>query len=98
MLLKKIKSAPALAKSMHSLSSHVRMLAVVSVSLMAEDQAASYQKRLRNSVWCGQVRPESKVTEDLVQGLERLLEDSMVHVRVPSAITLYAISKPTAKV
>lgn len=104
--LKEVKPAPALAKSMCSLSNHVKMLAVTSIALLAEDQAAWQRKQRtshRGSRYSDQdealLQKGNRVTEELVQALERLLEeDSVVHVKVPSAITLYAINRHTTRV
>lgn len=105
MQLKEVKPVAALIKSMHSLSNHVRMLAVMSVALLAENQAATWQRRCktrhRGFQWSDRdeaLQVDNKVTDKLVQALERLLDDSVVRVKVPSAITLYAINRHTTKV
>lgn len=101
--LKDVKPAPELLKDMYSLFNNVRMLAVTSVAVLAEDQATTrrtHRKPHKRSHWSGQDKTlrENKVTEELVHGLEGLLEDSVVRVRVPSAITLSAINRHVSKV
>ena len=42
--------------------------------------------------------PLIEVTDEMVEAVEKLLEDSTEHVRVPAAILLYCIDKQCEKV
>lgn len=103
--LNEVGEDSSLVQQMNSVADHTRMHAVVAVSVLAENQALSAYKissasQLMLAALDPQTPPVScrEVTPVLVQELERLLDDCTLHVRVPSALTLYCLDRHSDKV
>lgn len=104
--LREVGGDSSLVHQLNSVSDHTRMYAVAAVSVLAENQAVLALKPrplsgllLESSASPRPPTPwtERQVSAELVRELERLLSDSAVHVRVPSAITLYCLDRQTEK-
>lgn len=105
--LKDIADEATILNDLHSLCDTTRMTAIASISLLAE-QEASVKAKLKTvplrdtcSYSSKETRPHDKVlsvSEEMVEGLCRLLNDSAEHVRVPSALVLYSIDRQNQKV
>ncbi len=101
--LKEIEDDDALLVDMIKLCENSRMLAVASVAVLAENEAAlaTHEAMETDSLyqekscmeWC-----QRRVSEEMTKGLVRLVNDPAAHIRVPSAVALYCIDKQTAKV
>lgn len=76
------------------------MIAVASLSLLAEQQAVSKLKASPSnaSIHSNSENELSIVSAEMVEGLQERLEDAAEHVRVPSAITLYCLNRQNKKV
>lgn len=84
---------------MCSVHDHSRMMAIAAVSRVAENEAlSSLQSQDTSETLTLAPWKRRKVSSDLVKGLEDMLEDGVVHVRVPSAVTLYSMDKQTEMV
>ena len=106
--LREVGDNSSLVQQMSSVSDHTRMYAVAAIAVLAENQAVMALKARSpqpeftleplsppsaSAPWA-----ERKVSNVLVEELKRLLDDSTVHVRVPSALTLYCMSQQTQEV
>ena len=103
--LAEVSDDASLVRDMVNLSDNTRMLAVASVAVLAANEATLLKKRdnLNSPVRLHQKNVSLKensrsVSDELVKELCRLLEDPALHVRVPSAITLYCMEKKSDKV
>jgi len=97
-----ISDDAALELAMDSVSDYTRMHAVAAISVLAENHALSLATRSSKSVVdfdkTTNSLPEKRgVSAALVQKLEELLNDAVARVCVPSAVTLYSLSKETDK-
>lgn len=90
-----------LVQDMKSVCDNTRMYAIAAVSLLAENQALLPSRRGSRTALGFNKTPapsvERMVSTELVNELQRLLDDSSPHVRVPAAITLYSMDKQTEK-
>lgn len=104
--LKDVGEDWTLLQEMRSVSDRSRMLAVAVVSTLVENEASMARslesQEKSDTVFGFELAPEAwkrrKVSSDFVEGLECLLDDSAVHVRVPSAVTLYSMDRHSEKV
>lgn len=91
-----------LLQDLRSVNHQTKMYAIAVVSLLAENQAVQAVKVVSNSLFASSHHNpdwmERTVSEDMVRALKGLLADEEIHVRVPSAITLYSMDKQTEKV
>jgi len=92
LLPKDIPPCHMLLKDLHSLSNRSKMVAALSVVLMAQQRREGQGDK-------GGSQEGGVVSEELVRSLERLLDKSeALHVRVPGAIALHAIHRAGSKV
>lgn len=96
---KEIEDDESLVKDMANLSNNTKMLAIAAVAILIENESRSCLEPVSRTT-SKYVVPSStrRVSEELLEELERLLDDDAVHVRVPSAITLYARGMQSKKV
>ena len=98
--LKDVGADRALLQEMRSVSDRSRMLAVAAVSMLAENEAKSLEPQplafgfeLAYEPWKGR-----KVSRDLMEGLEDLLDDGVIQVQVACAVVLYSMDRQGGKV
>lgn len=105
MRLKEIGTDQSILQDMECVSDRTRMQAVAAVSLLVENEAALalrpkkesvetvFPSKQRSPAW-----KERRVSGDLIKAVQRLLYDSAVIVRVPSAVTLYCLEQQNDQV
>ncbi len=100
--LSEVCSDTTLLQDLHSINDQIKMYAIATVSVLAENEAVQALRVVSSSLFAEShdtpVWMERKVSGEMVQALRRLLDDEEVHVRVPSAIALYTMDKQTDKV
>ena len=83
-----------LIRDMTDLQPHVRLKAIVTAG-----KAAEYKPPEEQGITLEyEERGSSFVDEEIIMGLECLLEDSNETVKKTAAITLYSLNRPTEKV
>lgn len=97
-----LSSDTVLLQDLRGVSHQSKMAAIAMVSALAENQAVQAQKVVSTSLFSDSDHTPTwmrrTVSSEVVAALEEVLEDEEVHVRVPSAITLYCMGKQTDKV
>ena len=100
--LSEVCSDAALLQDLRSVTAQTKMSAIAVVSTLAENEAMQALKVVSKSLFAESDHTPTwmsrKVSSEIVQALERLLDDEEVHVRIPSAITLYSMDRQTDKV
>lgn len=106
--LREVGDDSSLIQQMTAVCDHTRMYAVAAISVLAENQAVlALKPHTPTGLILEPASPshhppapwaERKASAALVRELEKLLDDGTVHVRVPSALTLYCMDKQTKKV
>lgn len=102
--LSDIKGEESILDDLHNLCDNTKMFAIASVAQLARHRAIIKSKsslrlsspRSRSNNMMNS--PVMEVTVEMVNALQKLLEDHTEHVRVPSAILLYCIDKQCKKV
>ncbi len=96
--LKDVASHNSILLDLQNVCDTIRMLAVTSIALLAEQQALSVLKLSPSSSSSSSEKQLVCVSGEMVEALIQRLEDATEHVRVPSAITLYCMDKQNEKV
>ena len=103
--LKEIGTDQTILQDMECVSDRTRMQAVAAVSVLAENEAAfplRPKKELVETLFPSKQKvpawKERRVSDDLIKAVQRLLYDSAVLVRVPSAVTLYCLDQQNDQV
>ena len=108
-----IKGEESILDDLHNLCDNTKMVAIAAVAHLARLAATIKSKASKSSLQLGMSRSRSntttsaaaivnsapvEVTEDMVNAVRKLLDDSTEHVRVPSAVLLYCLDKQCEKV
>ena len=102
-----LRDEDSILDGLHNLCDNTKMFAIASVAQLARHHAIAKakssksslllslsQSRSNDSVSC----PLIEVTDEMLDAVERLLEDGTEHVRVPAAVVLYCKDRQCEKV
>ena len=103
--LSDLKGEDSILDGLHNLCNNTKMFAIASVAQLARHHAKIKSSKTSlepglpelKSTACSSC-PLIEVTDEMLDAVEKLLEDSTEHVCVPAAVVLYCMDKQSEKV
>ena len=102
-----LRGEDSILDGLHNLCDNTKMFAIASVAQLARHHAIAKAKSSKSSLLLSLSQSKStasvscpliEVTDEMLDAVERLLEDSTEHVRVPAALVLYCMDRQCEKV
>ena len=102
-----LRGEDSILDGLHNLSDNTKMFAIASVAQLARRHAIAKAKSSKSSLLLNLSQSRSnasmncpliEVTDEMLDAVETLLEDSTEHVRVPAALVLYCMDRQCEKV
>ena len=105
-----LRGENSILDGLHNLCDNTKMFAIASVAQLARRYAIAKAKssKSRSSLLLSLSQSRSnassvncpliEVSDEMLDAVERLLDDGTEHVRVPAAIVLYCMDRPSEKV
>ena len=102
-----VRGEDSILDNLHNLCDNTKMFAIASVAQLARRHTIAKAKSSKSSLLLSLSQSRStasvscpliEVTDEMLDAMERLLEDSTEHVRVPAAVVLYCMDRQYEKV
>ena len=102
-----LKGEDSILDGLHNLCDNTKMFAIASVAKLARHHAIAKARSSKSSLQLSLAQsrnnvsvncPLIEVSDEMLDAVERLLEDSTEHVRVPAAVVLHCTDRHCEKV